>query len=98
VRRDAALSWEVPPQLEVGLQKPAANSSGQHVPDGEQQRPGDDQDAVDPVVAIHHAAFGDVSERHLAAIVVQLLAAEGVQVALTVCHNLVELSSVARCP
>lgn len=84
-RRDAALTWEVPPQLEPDFVKPAKADERK---EGAPARPASDGDGrpVHPLVGIQRRAFESPAQQHLAAVVGQLLRAESVSVrALNFC-------------
>lgn len=85
-RRDAALTWEVPPQLELDFVKPAeASERAQNAPaePAAKQRPSsEDGRPVHPLVEIQRRAFESPAQQHLGAVVGQLLRAESVPVSI----------------
>ena len=78
-RRDAALTWEVPPQLEPDFIKAGIADDGEEIPPA---RPASDGDGrpVHRLVEIQRRAFESPAQQHLAAVVGQLLRAESVPV------------------
>ncbi|KAK9819645.1 hypothetical protein WJX72_000689 [[Myrmecia] bisecta] len=70
VRRDDALTWDVPPALDMHMEEggDAGHLAGSL----------DECDGLQPITAFLRVALTEVAQRHLAAVVVQLLVAEGV--------------------
>jgi predicted metal-dependent hydrolase len=88
-RRDAALTWDVPPELEADIVRSAVHA--RELSEAEQaavqHTPSADADAArahcHALVSIYRRAFAQPAVEHLTAIVAQLLQAEG----LTVCTH-----------
>eukprot|EP00891_Asterochloris_glomerata_P002005 jgi/Astpho2/2005/Aster-x0091 len=87
VKKDGALVWAVPPELEN------FNESGQAV--AGKGRETMEQPPLNFVVGAHREAFAAVANKHLAAVVAQLLAAEGIQDVATWCPLITQMGQQA---
>lgn len=82
--RNCALTWEVPPPLELQPAAAASSHAASHQDGEDSGRIASGRAAVHPLVTLHQSAFRDAADDHLRAIVQQLLGGEEAAVSVLI--------------